>query len=123
MTMATYLFFTLLDLAALNAYVLFTECTNTKPDRSDFIKTLAVQLGQEYAVHHSNNLHDNVALCNSIVTNNVTKLAKRGKCYLCNTIACGACCICNKRCCKDHCMKTSVCEQCCENGSNSDMSK
>ena len=65
-------FETLLDLAALNAYVLFAECTMQKSKIAKFLENLALQLVDIYASGMTKSLNINVALMNNLVTHKTT---------------------------------------------------
>src|SRR5688500_14832864 len=60
-------FMCLLDIAALNAYVVWLECNGIKPTRASFLQTLSLAMVKDYAANRAQNLHGNLVLMNSLV--------------------------------------------------------
>ena len=112
--MTPYFFYTLVDLAALNAYVIHTEYTK-KVDRFVFLQNLALQLVEEYANCWAPGLHLSVLACNSKVTGKPIIPSQRDKYYLCDNLGHRFSCKCNIHCCNLHCRKTLVCNMCHKN--------
>ena len=111
------LFYTFLNLAALNAYVVYLECKKVKPDRSEFLQDLALELVQKYALQQPKTLHAELVVLNKLVTGKTCYTCHwRGKSVTCGVFTCCVCFQCKERLCKDHCQKIHICDTC--NGKN-----
>ena len=113
LALATYLFFALLNLAALNAYVLFCECKQKKIEQSTFLEVLALELIKKYAADRPSNLQANLLAMNKAITGDTTAAQhQRGKCIQCKSYTRGICKLCKQRACKNHFKKFPICIEC-----------
>ena len=106
-------FYCLLGLAAKISFVMFFECSGSKPERSSFLEALAMQLVQEYAGSRATNLPSHVLCNNQLVTGKTEKAVhKRGKCCICKITYQGICTNCSKQVCVEHCTRVCLCFEC-----------